>query len=130
MTSAIYAVVLSLLMCWLAFKVIAARRKHKIIHADGGIDDVQIARSAHSNAAEYIPITLILLFALEYNGSVLWLVHGIAWVFVIGRVIHAKAILSRNLGGRVLGMQLTFFSIATLAIANVYYFLFRLLPFF
>jgi len=129
-TSVIYAVLLALLICALAFKVISARRKHKVKHADGGFDDLQVARSAHSNATEYIPIALILLFALEYNGSVLWLVHIIGCLLVLGRVIHAKAILSDNLRGRVIGMQLTFLSIAVLSLANLYYFLLRLFPLF
>lgn len=122
MTAVIYAVILSILMCWLAFKVIAVRRRHQVKHADGGVDDLVLARSAHSNAAEYIPITLILLFALEYNGGYLWLVHLIGCTFVIGRFIHARAILSDYLKGRVLGMQLTFLSIAALALTNIIYF--------
>jgi len=127
-TSVIYAIVLSLLICALAFKVIAVRRKHQVKHADGGIDDLVVARSAHSNATEYIPIGLILLFALEYNGAVLWLVHVIGCILVLGRIIHARAILADSLKGRVVGMQLTFFSVVALALANLYYFVFRLLP--
>ncbi len=121
MTVSIYAVIFGLLICWLALKVIALRRKHKIAYADGGVTDLQMARAAHSNAIEYIPIGLILLFALEYNGAPLWLVHIMGVSFVIGRFLHCRAMLADNLKLRVLGMQLTLFSIIILSIINMIY---------
>lgn len=122
MTSSIYAVVLAILMCWLAIKVIAVRRRHKVLYADGDVSELQIARSAHANASEYIPIALLLLFALEYNGAPLLLVHLLGSIFVLGRLIHARGMLAENLKGRILGMQMTLFSLMALAISNIVYF--------
>jgi uncharacterized protein len=69
MITALYASILSLLMCKLAFTVIKARRKNKIKYADGDVEELKIARTAHSNAVEYIPITLI-IFTLAISNLV------------------------------------------------------------
>ena len=121
MTTVIYASILAMLMCWLSMKVIKARRKNRIKYADGDCDELKIARSAQSNAVDYIPITLILLFALEYNGGHLLLVHVIGIVFVIGRVVHCQSILADKLRGRVTGMKITFGVILILAVVNLVY---------
>jgi uncharacterized membrane protein YecN with MAPEG domain len=121
MITALYASALALLLIWLAFQVIKQRRSNKIADAEGGVESLQIARSAQSNASEYIPITLILMALLEYNGaSVLW-IHLTGIAFVVGRVIHAKGILSEDLKGRVTGMKLTFFTMLGLVVLNLIY---------
>ncbi|MDK9778445.1 MULTISPECIES: MAPEG family protein [unclassified Vibrio] len=121
MITALYASALALLLIWLAFQVIKQRRSNKIAYADGGVESLQIARSAQSNASEYIPITLILMALLEYNGaSVLW-IHLAGTAFVIGRVIHARGILAEDLKGRVTGMKLTFFTMIGLVALNLIY---------
>ncbi|OHY96488.1 hypothetical protein BI375_02935 [Vibrio rotiferianus] len=121
MIAALYASALALLLIWLAFQVIKQRRSNKIAYADGGVESLQIARSAQSNASEYIPITLILMALLEYNGaSVLW-IHLAGIAFVIGRVIHARGILAEDLKGRVTGMKLTFFTMIGLVALNLIY---------
>lgn len=121
MITALYASALALLLIWLAFQVIKQRRSKKIAYADGGVESLQIARSAQSNASEYIPITLILMALLEYNGaSVLW-IHLAGIAFVIGRVIHARGILAEDLKGRVTGMKLTFFTMIGLVALNLIY---------
>lgn len=121
MITALYASALALLLIWLAFQVIKQRRSNKIAYADGGVESLQIARSAQSNASEYIPITLILMALLEYNGaSVLW-IHLAGIAFVIGRVIHARGILAEDLKGRVTGMKLTFFTMIGLVALNLIY---------
>lgn len=122
MTFSIYAIILALLICQLALKVIGARRRNKVAYADGGVSELQIARSAHANATEYIPITLILLFTLEFNGGHLLLVHAAGIIFVVGRIIHSRSILAENLKGRVLAMKMTFFSIISLCLLNLIYF--------
>ena len=121
MTSVLYASLSAFLITWLSLNVIKYRRRDKIKFGDGGIDELQVARAAHSNAAEYIPIGLLLLFALEYNGASIWLVHLLGAIFLSGRLIHARGLLSDNLKGRVLGMQVTLYTILGLAILNFLY---------
>ncbi len=124
MVTALYASILALFMCWLSLQVIKARRKHRVRYADGGVDALIIVRTAQQNAFEYIPISLILLLLLEHNSQQLWLVHVLGILLCVARAIHARAILSKDLVGRVRGMKLTFCAIATLAISNILFFTF------
>ena len=118
MVTALYASILAILICYLTINVIKNRRKHRIRYADGDNRELQVARSAHSNAVETIPIALILLFFLEYNGAPFWLINCIGIIFITGRLIHAHGILSESLKRRVLGMQLTFWCIICMAFLN------------
>ena len=121
MTSAIYAVISTCILVWLTFQVIKQRRTHKVALGDGGKPGLQNAIGAHGNAVETIPIFLILLFALEYNGGHLVLVHILGLLFTAGRIIHALGLLSADLKGRVLGMKLTIFPIIALSVCNLIY---------
>ncbi len=121
MVTALYAAILAGIMIWLSVEVIKQRRKAQIKYADGGIDALQVARSAHGNSVDYIPITLILMALLEYNGANVWLIHLTGLAFVIGRIMHAKSILADKLKGRITGMKLTFTVIATLIVLNLIY---------
>lgn len=121
MITALYASLLAILMIWLAIQVIKQRRANQVAYADGGVEPLQIARSAQSNAMDYIPITLILMGFAEFNGMHVWLVHIIGVTFVLGRVIHAKGILGKKFKGRVLGMQLTLACMVALIILNLVY---------
>ncbi|MEI8673602.1 MAPEG family protein [Vibrio sp. SA48] len=99
MITALYAIILTAILIWLAVEVIKQRRANQVKYADGGVPALQLARSAQGNAAEYIPITLILMALLESNGASVWWIHGVGMAFVIGRILHAKAILSDQLKG-------------------------------
>jgi hypothetical protein len=121
MITALYACILTVLLIWLAIQVIKLRRKNKVAYADGGVEALQIARSAQSNASEYIPITLILMALLEYNGAQPVWIHLTGIIFVIGRIIHARGILQERFKGRVKGMQLTFLIMAALVVLNLIY---------
>ncbi|MGD2020321.1 MAG: MAPEG family protein [Thiohalocapsa sp.] len=121
MTSAIYASLSAFLVVWLSLNVIKVRRTKKVSVGDGGDDELKTAMAAQSNALEYLPISLLLLFALEYNGAFLVLVHTLGIVLLVGRVIHARAMLANNLQRRVLGMQITIWVIIGLAIANLFF---------
>jgi uncharacterized membrane protein YecN with MAPEG domain len=108
-------------MIWLSIEVIKQRRKAQVKYADGGVDALQVARSAHGNSVDYIPITLILMGFLEFNGANIWLIHLCGVLFVVGRILHARSILADKLKGRVTGMKLTFFVIAVLIALNIAY---------
>jgi len=128
LVSAFYTSILTLLIVFLSIVVIRSRRKNKVVFADGGVSELTIARSAHANATEYIPITLLLMFGVESNGGYSVLIHIFGIVFVLGRVIHARGILKEDIKKRVLGMQLTFAVIIGLVLMNGVYLLIPFLP--
>jgi hypothetical protein len=121
MSSVIYASLSSLLIIWLSFHVVKLRRKHRISIGDGNREVLKVAIAAHANAIEYIPIALLLLFALEYNQGSLLLVHFLGLSLVISRLLHARAMLSDNLKLRVFAMQVTVLTLVTLALSNFLY---------
>ncbi|HHX8262107.1 TPA: MAPEG family protein [Vibrio diabolicus] len=121
MITALYASILAILIIWLAVQVIKQRRLNQVAYADGGVEALQIARSAQSNATEYIPITLILMVLLEFNSAYPTWIHLTGIIFVIGRIIHARGILKEDLKRRVRGMQVTFLVILSLVVLNMIY---------
>lgn len=126
MVSSIYAGILALLIVYLSLNVIKLRRANKVILGDGGVAQLQNAIRAQGNATEYIPITLILLILLEFSGANVWFVHIGGIAIIVGRLAHAKGLLSENLRYRVLGMQVTFFTIIGLATTNIFYALYKM----
>ncbi|MGB5677452.1 MAG: MAPEG family protein [Gammaproteobacteria bacterium] len=119
MISVIYAVISVVLIIYLSFEVIKTRRKHQISVGDGDNEELQTAQGAQSNAIEYIPISLLLLFYLEYNGASNWVIHLAGITLIIGRIIHAHGLLKRSLSRRVLGMQITIYVLIGLCLLNI-----------
>ena len=66
-----------------------------------------------------MPLALLLIVFAEINRSPWWLVAIAALALVAGRYIHAMAMTGSDLKKRVLGMQLTFASLALGVVANV-----------
>lgn len=93
-------------------RVVQSRRKHKI---GIGIGHPELERMVRvfGNHSEYVPMGLILMFALEYMDAPILFLHSVGAPLLIGRCLHAGA-LSRTTGptpGRVAGMILTWLSL-------------------
>ena len=126
MTATIYASIGAFIIVWLSLHVIKIRTTKKIILGDGQDEELEIAIATQMNAVEYIPIALLLLFSLEYNNAHLILVHILGIALIAGRIIHAKGMLSSVLKTRVLGMQITLWTIIALASINIVYLIYGL----
>ena len=126
MHTSIYAGLCGLLMAWLAIQTIKVRRANKVKLGDGGVFALQSAIRAHGNFAEYMPITIILLFLLEHNGAPALLIHVIGLAFLYGRWTHAQGLLKDNLRKRVTGMGFTLNILIGLAISSIVLAIFRL----
>ncbi|CAM3071494.1 MAPEG family protein [Vibrio rarus] len=120
MITSLYAAILAGWICYLSVQVIKQRRKHQVSHSDGQVDDLAVARGAHSNATEYIPIGLILLLLAELNGLPLWALHLLGAVFVVGRFAHGYAVLNKNMKARIFSMLTTFGVIGVLMVINIW----------
>ncbi len=121
MISVIYAVISAALIIYLSFEVIKTRRRLQISVGDGNNEDLQTVQGAQSNAIEYLPISLLLLFYLEYNGASIWLIHLAGIALVTGRIVHARGLLKKNMKRRVLGMQITIYVLIGLCLLNIVY---------
>lgn len=121
MITSLYAALLSLLILALSANVIKIRFKDQVVLGDGGNSKLQRAIRAQGNATEYIPIALILLLVLELSKAHSGLLHLGGIGLLIGRLLHARGLLTENLRFRVAGMVCTLSTIAFLAIANLIY---------
>ncbi|WP_413284752.1 MAPEG family protein [Vibrio sp. MA40-2] len=121
MITALYASLLMLLIIWLTFEVIKQRRSGQVAYADGGVKALQIARSAHGNAIETIPISLILMMLLEFNDGSIYLIHIAGLLLLAGRILHGTGILKENMAKRKFGMIITLLSQVMLVICNLIY---------
>jgi uncharacterized protein len=119
--TALFASVFTFFFIRLAFNVIKLRRVNRVALGNGGFDDLESAIRAHGNFAEYVPLGLILLGLLEANEGNLGLVAVLGITLLIGRLFHFKGLETGDLKKRVHGMKLTFGTLATLAIVNIFY---------
>ena len=87
--AAFYTGLLAVLLLVLALRIIRLRWKLRVGIGDGGDRMMLRAVRAHGNAAEYVPITLLLLLAVELNHASPLLLHACGALFVASRVLHA-----------------------------------------
>ncbi len=126
--TALYAALLALWFIFLSLRVVMYRRSARIGIGTG--EDRELARRVrvHGNAAEYLPLGLLLMLLLELNAALGWLVHAAGIALLLGRVAHFIG-LGRSAGtswGRFAGTGLTWLAVLTLAGANLGFALVRL----
>lgn len=116
-----YAGLCALIFIWLAFKVIGRRRGAKISLSDGGDEALQRLTSAHANAAQWMPVFLILLAGAESLGMPWFILHIAGLAYVTGRFLHGWHFVTARTDFRlrILGMQLTIFPTVALAISGI-----------
>lgn len=119
MITGFYAGILALLYVRLSLKIVDLRRQHKVSIGDGDNDELKRAIATHTNASQYIPIALLLLFLLEQQELHGFWLHLAGIAFVAGRWLHSQALPSDDFKQRVLGMQLTIGTIIALAVFNL-----------
>ncbi len=118
-----YASLLAILFLVLSLRVVALRRKHHVGLGTGGHESLQLAVRAHANFAEYVPVALLLMLALELGttGSDR-LLHVLGGMLVVGRVLHGLVGINLSAGtssGRFLGTLLTWLVLLFSAIAGL-----------
>jgi uncharacterized membrane protein YecN with MAPEG domain len=121
-TTALYAVLLTLLFLLLSLRVIAMRRRIGGALGDGGNLNLLRRIRVHGNFAEYVPLALILLGLAESLHTPDWMLHGLGIVLLMGRVSHAAGVAQANerFVFRVAGMALTFVMLGAAAAACAY----------
>jgi hypothetical protein len=117
----ILASLLAVVFLVLSLRVIRLRVEKKVAHGDGGDEELRRAIRGHANWAEYAPIGILLVLFAELQSVNIILLAALAAAFALGRSFHAYgfAFTAGNVFLRVRGMQLTFFTIAILAVLNI-----------
>jgi uncharacterized protein len=118
MISMMYAGLCTLLVIYLALRVVKWRREHKIGLGHGENEELQRRVRAHANATENMPLALILLGSLELTGFQPLYIHVLGGTFLLSRLMHAWGV-SHKSGyskGRFWGMVLTWLPMIVMAI--------------
>ena len=118
----LYAAILALWFLLLSVRVVRRRGAARVSLGDG--DDVELRRAirAHANFAEYVPLALLLLLAIELSRFSIYVVHAIGIALVIARLLHGYALaFTREFWfGRAVGIGLTFAVLLIEAILCLY----------
>lgn len=109
----LYAGLLGLIYVAFSIAVIKRRRASKVPIGTADNDTVTRYVRAHANFAEYVPLALILIGALEGVLTPHWLLHMFGVMLIIGRLSHAYGLTiaepkTGNYSFRITGMMLTF----------------------
>ncbi|HEY3645536.1 MAG TPA: MAPEG family protein [Gammaproteobacteria bacterium] len=125
MITALYAAICGLLLVFMAVRVSYTRGKEKVDLGDGGKDAMLRAMRTHGNAAEYIPISLILLFFLEMQGSAHWFLHLCGIALVVSRLLHMQGLMqsAKLTPGRLMGTGLGWALITVMSLDNLFHIL-------
>ena len=92
--TALYGGILGLLTIGLAANVSRLRMKHKAAWGDKGNHDLIGAIRAHGNAAEFIPVFLVLFLVWELQGASDEALGVVGGAFVLARFAHAFGMIS------------------------------------
>lgn len=120
----LYAALAALLVIVLVLRVVIRRRSAKVGIGDGGDHELMRRVRAHANAAETLPIGLLLLMLVELNQTQPLVVHLFGITLIVGRVLHAWG-LTRFAGtspGRLIGMLLTLLAMLGMALLLIWQF--------
>lgn len=103
-----YAALLALYYIYLSINVIKIRKSAGISLGSGNNPILERAMRAHGNFIEYVPLALLLIYLLEYQGLASHYCHAFGIVLFISRALHGDAIIHEKFKMRVIGVILTF----------------------
>ena len=119
--TAAYAAVLALLVVVLGVNVTMHRVKLGVPIGDGGNAEMRRMIRLHGNAAEYIPLALVLMAIYEVNGGwhIALNIFGVA--LIVARLMQTWDMWGNDVAGfgRKGGQGLTWLTIAALAVLNI-----------
>ena len=122
MITMLYAGLCTILVVFLALRVVQWRFRHKIGLGDGGDKVLTRMIRTHGNFIEHAPFALLVLALLELCGLAPAWVWGFGSALLLGRVLHALG-LSRSGGysfGRFTGTVLTWLVFLAMALAGLW----------
>ncbi len=113
-----YAAIFAFIFVALSVRTLRLRRQLRVAIGHGNEPKLERAARAHANFAEYVPISILLIYFLEiHTVSSIW-IHLLCTVLLVGRIVHAYGVsqVSEDHRYRVTGMSLTFAVIISVSI--------------
>jgi len=120
--TAFYAAVLALVMVALAINVTVHRAKLKVPLGDGGNPQMLRMIRLHGNAAEYLPLAVLLMAIYEVDGGKPIALHIAGIALLLGRLLQTWNMWGTEIAGfgRVTGQSLAWLTIIGLALLNLW----------
>jgi len=114
-----YAALLALFYLYLSLRIIGIRKEVRASIGDGGSNKLNRAIRVHANFSEYVPLALLLLYFLETQSANAIVVHFLAALLLIARIVHAYGVSQTNekLKFRIFGM---FSTVLVIGICSIY----------
>jgi len=105
----LYAALLAIVFVVLSVRTLRMRRRLRIAIGDAGNEAMLRAMRAHANFAEYVPLSLLLIYFVEQSGANPRFVHALGLCVLVGRVLHAVGVsrTDERYAYRAVGMALT-----------------------
>jgi len=113
-----YAAIFAFIFIALSVRTLRLRRQLRVAIGHGNEPKLERAARAHANFAEYVPISILLIYFLEiHTVSSIW-IHLLCTVLLVGRIVHAYGVsqVSEDHRYRLTGMSLTFAVIISVSI--------------
>jgi uncharacterized protein len=106
----LYAAILGLLFIVLSVRTIRLRRRYRVAIGDGRKELLQRAMRVNANFAEYVPLSLLLIYFVELHDGPRLHVNALGIALICGRLLHAWGVsrMPENFRYRTAGMALTF----------------------
>lgn len=118
MLTPLYTAIAALIFIVLSFRALWLRRKFHVPIGSG--DNPQLARAiaVHAHFAEYMPLTLMLIYFFELRGATPEWIHGLCLALIAGRLLHAYGVsqVDENYRIRELAMILTMGSLVSVTL--------------
>lgn len=117
MYTPLYASILAFLFVALSFRTILLRRDRGVAVGTGRDNELERAARVHGNFAEYVPLTLLLLYFLESRTNIGIGFHILGCALIAGRLVHAYGVSQprEDFRFRVTGMVITLGTIISAA---------------
>jgi uncharacterized membrane protein YecN with MAPEG domain len=98
-----YAAVFAIIYVVLAVRVTMLRQRRKVGIGSGGHADLERAARVHANFGEYVPFALLLLAFMEMQRQSIFLIHALALLLLVGRIVHAYGVSQQDEDLRIRG---------------------------
>lgn len=105
---------------FISLQVSLARGKQQVVLGDGGGGALQRLVRVQGNAAEYVPLFLLLLALLEFHELRADVLYVLAGVFLLSRFLHRRALLADSVSQRIWAMQFTYWPLAIAGLILLY----------
>ncbi len=123
-----YAAILGFLFIIVSVRTLRLRRKLQIPLGDGGNPEMLRAMRVHANFAEYVPLSLLLMFMFEAVSALQGPAHFFGICLLLGRISHAYGVgqTSEDYRYRVFGMAMTLTALVGSAVGLIVMYVLRL----